>query len=181
MAVRPIITIGDARLKQRSRPIDKITAETRTLISDMIDTLHDSHGVGLAAVQVGELQRLVLVEVPEDEEVPGSGQLYVVLNPEIVKTGSEREVGLEGCLSIPGWVGDVERFTDILVRGMNRHGKMIRIHATGYVARVFQHEIDHCNGVMYIDRLVAPDRFWQVKEGEEEEAERQAATGQPAE
>lgn len=178
MALREIITLGDPRLRQRSRSVEKITPEIRTLIQDMVETMHTDRGVGLAAVQVGELQRLVVVEVPEDEEVPGSGELYVVINPEIVKASEETEVGTEGCLSIPGWIGEVERAVQIVVRGQNRQGKTIRIRVAGYLARVFQHEVDHCNGVLYIDRLTAPDRIWPVQEGEEEQAER---NGVPAE
>lgn len=178
MALREIITLGDPRLRQRSRPVEKITPEIRTLIQDMVETMHTQQGVGLAAAQVGELQRLIVVEVPEDEEVPGSGELYVVINPEIVKASAETEVGTEGCLSVPGWVGEVERATQVVVRGLNRQGKPLRLRAEGYLARVFQHEIDHCNGVLYIDRLTAPDRIWSVQEGEEEQAERE---GVPAE
>jgi len=178
MALREIITLGDPRLRQRSRPVEKITPEIRTLIQDMVETMHTQQGVGLAAAQVGELQRLIVVEVPEDEEVPGSGELYVVINPEIVKASAETEVGAEGCLSVPGWVGEVERATQVVVRGLNRQGKPLRLRAEGYLARVFQHEIDHCNGVLYIDRLTAPDRIWSVQEGEEEQAERE---GVPAE
>lgn len=178
MALREIITLGDPRLRQRSRPVEKITPEIRTLIQDMVETMHTQQGVGLAAAQVGELQRLIVVEVPEDEEVPGSGELYVVINPEIVKASAETEVGTEGCLSVPGWVGEVERAVQVVVRGLNRQGKPLRLRTEGYLARVFQHEIDHCNGVLYIDRLTAPDRIWSVQEGEEEQAERE---GVPAE
>lgn len=178
MALREIITLGDPRLRQRSRPVEKITPEIRTLIQDMVETMHTQQGVGLAAAQIGELQRLIVVEVPEDEEVPGSGELYVVINPEIVKASAETEVGTEGCLSVPGWVGEVERAVQVVVRGLNRQGKPLRLRTEGYLARVFQHEIDHCNGVLYIDRLTAPDRIWSVQEGEEEQAERE---GVPAE
>lgn len=173
MALREIITLGDPRLRQRSRPVEKITPEIHTLIQDMVETMHTNQGVGLAAAQVGELQRLIVIEVPEDEEVPGSGELYVVINPEIVKASAETEVGTEGCLSVPGWVGEVERAAQVVVRGLNRQGKPLRLRAEGYLARVFQHEIDHCNGVLYIDRLTAPDRIWSVQEGEEEQAERE--------
>ncbi len=178
MALREIITLGDPRLRQRSRPVEKITPEIRTLIQDMVETMHTQQGVGLAAAQIGELQRLIVVEVPEDEEVPGSGELYVVINPEIVKASAETEVGTEGCLSVPGWVGEVERAVQVVVRGLNRQGRPLRLRTEGYLARVFQHEIDHCNGVLYIDRLTAPDRIWSVQEGEEEQAERE---GVPAE
>jgi len=175
MALREIITVGDPRLRRRSRPVQKVTPEVRALINDMIETMDAANGVGLAAVQVGEMVRLIVIETPEDEEDPTSGKLFVVLNPEIVKTGKETEVGVEGCLSVPGYVGEVERATEIVVRGMDRYGKPFRLRPRGYLARVFQHEIDHCNGVLYTDRLVAPDRIWEVKPGEEEQAEAEDA------
>jgi len=171
MALREIITVGDPRLRKRSRPVQKVTPEVRALIDDMIETMDAENGVGLAAVQVGEMVRAIIVETPEEEDDPNSGKLFVVLNPEIVKIGRETEVGVEGCLSVPGYAGEVERATEIVVRGMDRYGKPFRFRPRGYLARVFQHEIDHCNGVLYTDRLVAPDRIWEVTSGEEEQVE----------
>ncbi len=175
MALREIITVGDPRLRKRSRPVEKATPELRELIRDMIETMDAANGVGLAAVQVGELARVIVIETPEDDDDPTSGKLFVVLNPEIVKTGKETEVGVEGCLSVPGYAGDVERATEVVVRGLDRHGRPFRFRPYGYLARVFQHEIDHCNGILYTDRLVAPDRIWEVKPGEEEQAEAEDA------
>ncbi len=181
MALREIITVGDPRLRERSRPVETITPELEQLMDDMVETMHGADGVGLAAVQVGELHKIIVVELPEDEEVWGSGELYVVVNPEIVKESREVEIGVEGCLSIPGYVGEVERAIEVLVRGTDRHGGKFHMRPKGYLARVFQHEIDHVNGVLYIDRLVAPDRIWEVRHGEEEaeearEGERSAET-----
>lgn len=181
MAVHEIIHVGDPRLRQRSRPVQQVTQEVRDFIDDMVETMHVGNGVGLAAVQVGVLQSLIVVEVPEDEEIPGSGKLYIVINPEIVKASAETDIGLEGCLSVPGYVGEVERALSVVVRGLNRHGKAQRIHAEGYLARVFQHEIDHTNGILYIDRLVAPERIWPVDEGDEEQAELEATREESAE
>ena len=175
MALREIITVGDPRLRKRSRPVTKVTPEIRALINDMIETMDAENGVGLAAVQIGEMVQVIVIETPEDEDDPTSGKLFVVLNPEIVKTGKELEVGVEGCLSVPGYAGEVERATEIVVRGMDPYGKLFRFRPRGYLARVFQHEIDHCNGVLYTDRLVAPDRIWEVKPGEEEQAEAEDA------
>ncbi len=175
MALREIITVGDPRLRKRSRPVEKVTPEIRELIRDMIETMDAANGVGLAAVQVGELVRVIVIETPEEDGDPTSGKLYVVINPEIAKTGKETEVGTEGCLSVPGYAGEVERATEVVVRGLDRHGKPFRFRPRGYLARVFQHEIDHCNGVLYTDRLVAPDRIWEVKPGEEEQVEAEAA------
>ncbi len=171
MSVRDVITVGDERLREESEEIVEITPEIETLIDDMIETMRASNGVGLAAVQVAELLRLVVVETPEDEEQPESGRLYVVVNPAIVESSGETEVGIEGCLSIPGYVGEVERRTEVTVRGLDRQGRRQRIRAEGFLARVFQHEIDHTEGVLYIDRLTAPDRIWPVEEGEEEQVE----------
>ncbi len=171
MALREVVTIGDERLRQRSRPVKEITSEIRELIDDMVETMYASDGIGLAAVQVGEMHRIVVVELPEDEEEPQSGQRYVVVNPEILKSSREVEEGIEGCLSVPGYIGEVERAQSVLVRGVDRHGKRFRLKAHGMLARVFQHEIDHCDGVLFIDKLTAPDRIWTVTEGEEEQAE----------
>jgi peptide deformylase len=161
--------VGDPRLRTRSRPVQGLTPEVAQLIDDMVENMHESDGIGLAAVQVGELQQIVVVELPEDEEVWGSGVRYIVINPEIVKASRETEVGTEGCLSVPGYVGEVERSTEILVRGLDPHGRKFRLRPRGFLARVFQHEIDHVNGVLYIDRLVAPDRIWEVQPGTEEQ------------
>ena len=182
MAVREVITIGDPRLRQSSDEITEITPEIEQLIDDMIETMHEEDGMGLAAVQVGEMQRIILVELPEDlggsdeedeeiEPLPGAGQLYVVLNPRIVRESQETEVGIEGCLSVPGYVGEVERAVQVTVRGRDWHGKKFRLRPRGLLARVFQHEIDHCNGVLYVDKLTEMDRMWVVEEGTEEEVE----------
>lgn len=171
MALREIITVGDPRLRERSRPVQSITAEAQELIEDMVETMHEADGIGLAAVQVGELDRIIVIELPEDEEVWGSGELFVVVNPEIVKESRDTEVGIEGCLSVPGYVGEVERASEVVVRGLDENGKRFRLRPRGFLARVFQHEIDHVNGVLYIDRLVEPDRIWEVKPGSEEQAE----------
>lgn len=171
MALREVIVVGDLRLRQKSQTVRHITPEIEQLITDMIETMHASDGIGLAAAQVGVLQRVIVIEVPEDEDIPGSGRLYVVLNPEILKTSKETEVGVEGCLSIPGRVGEVERAFEIVVRGLDARGKKFNLRPRGFLARVFQHEIDHTEGVLYIDRLTAPERIWAVKEGEEEQAE----------
>lgn len=174
MAVREVITVGDPRLRQRTRPIKEITPEIKTLIADMIETMHEQNGVGLAAPQIGELVQLVVIEMPEDDEEPHSGERFVLINPEIAKMSRDVEEGIEGCLSIPGYIGEVERSLEILVRGLDERGKKFRMRPKGYLARVFQHEIDHLHGILYIDRLTAPDRIWEVKPGEEEQAELEA-------
>jgi len=171
MALREIITVGDPRLRDRARPVQAITPEIRQLTEDMIETMYEADGVGLAAPQIGELTRIIVIELPENEDVWGSGRLFAVINPEIVRESREVETGIEGCLSVPGYVGEVERATEVLVRGIDINGKRFRLRPRDYLARVFQHEIDHLNGVLYIDRLTAPDKIWEVKPGTEETAE----------
>jgi peptide deformylase len=171
MAVREVITVGDARLRERARPLQNITPEIRQLAADMVETMHAYDGIGLAATQVAEMHRILVIEIPEDEDIWGSGELYVVVNPEIVRESRETEVGTEGCLSVPGYLGEVERSEEVLVRGLDLQGKKFRLRPKGFLARVFQHEIDHLDGVLYIDRLTAPDRIWEVKPGTEEQEE----------
>lgn len=176
MAMREIITVGDPRLREHSRPVEEITPALRQLIDDMVETMHEADGIGLAAPQIAELTRVIVIELPEDEDVWGSGRLYAVINPEIVKEGRQTEVGVEGCLSIPGYVGEVERATEVVVRGISPDGERFRLRPRGFLARVFQHEIDHLDGVLYIDRLTEPDRIWEVKPGTEESTEAEQAT-----
>lgn len=179
MAVRDIYVIDQPALRRKAKKIDKITPETRQLIDDMIETMRAAPGVGLAAPQVGASERLIVVEYAEDDESddgvkPAKKKLYVVLNPEIVWASEERVQGTEGCLSIPGWVGDVARHEAIALKGLNRNGQRIKINAVGWLARIFQHEIDHLDGVLYIDRLVAPDTLRRVEAGQEEAEETKA-------
>jgi peptide deformylase len=173
MALREIITVGDPRLRKRARPVQAITPEIRQLAGDMVETMYEANGVGLAGPQIGELTRIIVIELPEDEDVWGSGKLFMVINPEIMRESREVETGIEGCLSVPGYVGEVERATEVLVRGIDINGKRFRLRPRDYLARVFQHEIDHLNGVLYIDRLTAPEKIWEVKPGTEEMAEAQ--------
>ena len=177
MALREIITVGDSRLRERVRPVQAITPEIRQLTEDMVETMYEADGVGLAAPQIGELTRIIVIELPEDEAVWGSGKLFMVISPEIVRESREVETGIEGCLSVPGYVGEVERDTEVLVRGMDINGRRFRLRPRDYLARVFQHEIDHLDGVLYIDKLTAPEKIWEVKPGTEEmaEAEMQSA------
>jgi peptide deformylase len=165
MAVREIVYIPDAVLRRKAHKVTTFDKEFLDTVSDMIETLRDAPGVGLAAPQVGLSLRLIVVEFgdEEDDEVPK--KLYVVANPEIVETSEDDKVmGVEACLSIPGLAGEVERYRDIVVKGLNRQGKPIKIKARDWLARIFQHEIDHLDGVVYTDRAT---RVWQPKEDEE--------------
>ncbi len=173
MAVREIVVIDHPVLRRKAKKIIKLTAEHRKLIEDMIETMRVAPGVGLAAPQVGVSERLIVVEYAEEEEdaPPKKKKLYVVINPEIVAVSEETVQGTEGCLSVPGWVGDVLRHEAIVVRGLNRNGEKIKIEADGWLARIFQHEIDHLDGVLYIDKLVSKDTLRRVQAGTEEAAE----------
>ena len=125
----------------------------QNLINDMIETMRVAPGVGLAAPQVGVSERLIVVEYPEDDEREGSPKkLYVVVNPEINEISEETEIGIEGCLSIPHLHGEVKRALAVTVKGQTRHGQPFKIKAKDWLARIFQHEIDHLNGVVFTDR-----------------------------
>jgi peptide deformylase len=155
-----------------------VDQDTEELIDDLIETMHQANGIGLAAVQVGVPERVIVVEVPvvgEDEDEEGQGppntEFFVLINPEVVRKSHETEEGIEGCLSVPGWVGEVERHHAVTVEGLDRTGNKVRVRAEGFLARVFQHEIDHCQGILFIDRIEDPEKIWPVEEGTEEEAE----------
>ncbi len=178
MSLRQIRLLGDPALRKKAHKVTRFNDSLAALVEDMAETIRNSNGVGLAAPQVGILERVIVVETPEDEEEPGSGQLYAVVNPEIVRSSSEIVDRIEGCLSIPGYVGEVSRHGSVTIKGQDLRGRKMRIKAQGFLARVFQHEIDHLNGELFIDKLTAPDRIWRVEEGEEERAEAQPDTTQ---
>ena len=164
-------------LRTKSRKVQKVTRQLVGLAHEMLETMHQAQGVGLAAPQVGLLQRFFVAELPEDPDDPDDemrGRLFILFNPEIIKSKGE-QVGLEGCLSIPGWVGEVARCEQVTVQGLDERGKKVRHKVDGYLARVFQHEIDHLDGVLFTDRLTDPSTFRQVEVGQEEAAELEAA------
>ena len=173
MALRTIVTLPEPVLYRKARTIKRFDENLQSLIDDMIDTMRDAPGVGLAAPQVGISERLIVVEYAEepeeeseDEEVKEvKPKLYVMINPEIVKTSEETVMGIEGCLSIPGLVGDVERFEEIQVKGLNRRGQPMKVKAKGWLARIFQHEVDHINGVVFTQRAT---KVWKPVTEEEE-------------
>jgi len=168
MAVRSIVLADNPLLRQKSKKVKRFDKGLEALIEDMVETMHAARGVGLAAPQIGVLSRVIVVELPDDEEDPQSGKLFVLCNPEIVRAEGEEE-GEEGCLSVPGYVGLVKRAAVVTVRGQDRRGRRVRVKARGLLARAFQHEIDHLNGILYIDRVESPDKLWRiVPEGEAE-------------
>ena len=161
MAKREIVTIPADVLRQKARKVTDFGPDLQKLFDDMIETLRLAPGVGLAAPQVAVPLRVIVVEYgdEEDEDVPP--KLYTVVNPEITRFSRDTEVGTEGCLSIPGFVGDVERPLGITLKGLNRHGQPVRIKAKGWLARIFQHEVDHLDGVLFTDRA---EKVWKLEE-----------------
>ena len=168
MAIRTIVTLPDPVLRRKARPVKKFNKNLQTLIDDMIETMRDAPGVGLAAPQVGVSERVIVVEYAEPEEVEEGEEpvevepkLYVMVNPEIVKASPETVMGIEGCLSVPTLVGEVERAEEVRIRGLNRHGQAMKLKVDGWLARIFQHEIDHVNGVVFTDLAT---QIWQPEE-----------------
>ena len=163
MPLREIIALPNPVLRRRARPVTEFGPALQSLIDDMIETMRQAPGVGLAAPQVGVSERVIVVEYAVDDEQEDSPKkLYVVVNPEIKETSTETEMGVEGCLSIPGLQGEVERALAVTVKGRTRRGQPLKIKAKGWLARIFQHEVDHLEGIVYTDRAVkvwkpAPD------------------------
>ena len=151
MAVREIITVPHPKLFKHARKVTDFGKDTQLLIDDMVETLRAAPGVGLAAPQVGVLQNVIVVEFGDDEDETVPPKLYTLINPEITRHSQETIVGTEGCLSVPNLIGDVERYESITVKGLNRHGKPIKIKAKDWLARIFQHEIDHLKGVIFTE------------------------------
>jgi peptide deformylase len=150
MAILKILTYPDPRLKKKSSPVEKIDKEIEKLIDDMTETMYDAPGVGLAAPQVGVNLRVIVVDVSaREQDSPG---LIELINPEIISSEGMM-VGEEGCLSIPGFSSEVKRKAKVKVKGLDRKGNLIELEGTGLLARAFQHEIDHIDGILYIDRL----------------------------
>ena len=184
MSVRDIIVYDDPKLRRSSRRVRRVTPAIERLIDDMLETMRAANGIGLAAIQVGVPERVIVLEVAEepdeeeerqeegtDEDAPRPVRQYVVINPEIARPSRDVEEGIEGCLSVPGLVGEVDRHTAVTVKGLDKSGRRVRIKADGLLARVFQHEIDHCDGVLFIDHIDDPEKVWPVEEGQEEAAE----------
>ena len=165
MAVLPIHEVPDSILRQKSKRVRNIDGSVNKLIVDMIETMHAARGVGLAAPQVGVPLRVVVIGLPEQEEI-------VLINPEIVRRKGERVVN-EGCLSIPGYIGQLKRAESVTAKGRDRRGKEIRIKADELLAQALEHEIDHINGILYIDRLESMNDLRKLEPEEHEPEERE--------
>jgi peptide deformylase len=174
MPYREIIGPNNPILRKKAHAVRPAELpELQTLIDDMIDTMREEPGVGLAATQVAVSKRLAVIEyaepLPEDappDAVPPKPKLYVIVNPEITAESEEMVNGTEGCLSVPGYAGQVMRHEAITVKALNRKGQPIKVKARGWLARIFQHEIDHLDGVLFIDRA---SKVWQIKDEDDEE------------
>ena len=171
MAIRPIITPVNPVLRQKARAVrDPLDPGVQQLITDMIETMRVAPGVGLAAPQVAASVRVITIEWAEPitaetppDKVP-EAKLYVLINPEIVRPSEEMVEGVEGCLSVPGYAGRVMRHEAVQVKALNRRGSPVKVKASGWLARIFQHEIDHLDGVLFIDRA---EESWSLRDGEE--------------
>ncbi len=156
MAVLPICHFPDeSMLRQKAKRVSRIDGSIQRLIDDMIETMQQAHGVGLAAPQVGVPLRIVVLQMPDEEPM-------AIINPDIVKRDGEQAV-TEGCLSIPGYFGEITRPASVTVKGKDRQGRVIRIKATGLIAEALEHEIDHLNGTLYIDHIESPDKLHKVE------------------
>jgi peptide deformylase len=154
-------------LHQKARKVARVDTSIQRLLDDLAETMLDAPGAGLAANQIGVPLRVCVVKGDEN-------QIWGLVNPVLVKTAGS-QVGFEGCLSKPGWVGEVERFEAVVVKGQNRHGKEVRIKSTGFTARAFQHELDHLDGILFTDRLTSLDTLRRIEELQPEEKEEAVA------
>ncbi len=151
MSVREVVLLGDPILRERAEPVELFDDELRDLVRDMFDTMYVAEGAGLAAPQVGVRRRVIVVEVAEEE---GATPVRLALaNPELVEQSDEIDRGSEGCLSVPGVSEIVARPARVTIEGLDPDGKPVQVEAEGLLARVLQHEVDHVNGVLFIDRL----------------------------
>ncbi|APV44169.1 peptide deformylase [Dehalogenimonas formicexedens] len=167
MSVRPIIKYPDQVLRQKAKTVPVVDKSIKTLIDDMIETMKAGSGCGLAAPQVGVSLRCIVLGMPEEEP-------FAIINPEFVKRVGEREIE-EGCLSVPDLGGHVKRSISVIVKGLDRQGKPIRVRGKELLCQALEHEIDHLNGVLFIDRVESPDKLFKKEKPVEVEAKDAAA------
>jgi len=169
MTLREIVYLPNPILRKKAKSVTKFDKDLQTLIDDMFETMREAPGVGLAAPQINLPMQLAVIEYAEGEDdedrpedaPPPEKKMFVIINPEITKVSDEKVLGIEGCLSIPGLVGEVERHHAIEVKALNRHGNPFKFKAEGWLARIFQHEIDHLNGVLFTDKAT---QVWKPRE-----------------
>jgi peptide deformylase len=168
MAVISIRTLPDPVLRQKAKKVPGVDPGIRRLVENMIETMHEANGVGLAAPQVGVSLRIVTICMPEED-----AEEIILINPEIVKRSGEREIE-ERCLSVPGYVGTVKRAVTVTAKGRDENWKEVRIKADGLLAQALEHEIDHLDGVVFVDRLVSPDKLVKSEPAEADDIEAEA-------
>lgn len=168
MSIREILTPPAPALREPAEKVRAFTSDLRQLVDDMVETMRNADGVGLAGPQIGVAQRVIVVEYGEGLEEPDTEtaglELYKLVNPEIVSASPETAMDNEGCLSLPGYYGEVERAKSVSVKAFNPEGEPVRIEADGWLARIFQHEVDHLDGVLFVDRA---REVWKVDEESE--------------
>lgn len=167
MVLRRIVGLEEPILRQKAKKVGRIDETTRRLIDDLVETMRAAPGVGLAAPQVGVPLRVAVIEMEK--------RLYTLVNPEILELSKETHTGPEACLSIPGYWAEVTRAQRVRVRALDRRGRRHTVTAEDFLARAFQHEVDHLDGILYIDRLPSLDLLRRVEELEDEEERRQVA------
>lgn len=155
MAILPIRKVPDPVLRQKAKRVKTIDGSVAKLVKSMIETMRSASGVGLAAPQVGVPLRVIVIQIPEEKPI-------ALINPQIVRKSGERIIE-EGCLSIPGYVGQVSRAVSVTAKGLEPSGKEVRIKGTELLAQALEHEINHLNGVLYIDQLTSPETFHKVE------------------
>ena len=160
MTIIPIRIAPDPVLKQKAKRVRAIDGSVNKLIDNMLETMHAAPGIGLAAPQIGVPLRVIVIGIPEEEDI-------ALINPQVVRRTGERLVN-EGCLSIPGYVGEIKRAESVTVKGRDQTGKEIRIKTNELLAQVLEHEIDHLNGVLYIDHLESMDKLRKIEPEEPE-------------
>ena len=168
MTIRNILYLPDPILRRKAHKVERVNKDIKNLIEDMIETMRAAPGAGLSAPQIGISQRIFVAEFGKEDDEEAPKKLYVVVNPEISFPVEEKVDGIEGCLSVPGYVGEVDRYTQVIVKGLNAMGKPLKIKAKGWLARIFQHEIDHLDGIVYTDRAT---RIWKPEKAEEKKIE----------
>jgi peptide deformylase len=160
MTIKPLIILPDPLLRQVSKPVETVNSELLKLADDMLETMYDAPGIGLAAIQIGVARRVLVIDVSRDDEEKAP---QVFINPEIITSSDERSVYEEGCLSIPEYYAEVERPAAIGVKYLGRDGKQHELQADGLLATCLQHEIDHLNGVLFIDHISRLKREMVIK------------------
>ena len=170
MAVLEILMNEHTLLRKKAKEVKKITPEIKALCQDLLETMQAAPGVGLAANQIGVLRRVIVIELPEDEEEPLSGKPFFLINPSIVKA-SGSQIANEGCLSVPGYWAEVTRSLSVTAKGRDLQGRQVRIKAKDdLLAQALEHEMDHINGVLYVDHLESLDELRKTVPESEEEA-----------